>query len=341
MHPSPLLDLYRDRQLATADYRGALTASGGGDGARLLPDWPPTQVLLYDACWRAALQVEGPEARKWLNGMITANVRDLRPGHAAPSFQLDPKGHILATLDVVCLAEDRFLLITERDQLPELRERLRRFVFVSKLTIADRDDTALILRGPAWHEVWPAAPVLAAGEAAAVERAGAHGDVIASAPGGVPQVEVLAPPQAIAALWQELEPRALAAGSKVFERDRILSRVPRYGADVTDAELPQETGQLDRLDFTKGCYIGQEIVERIRARGAVRRHWTSFALPASAAPGATVVAEEKELGKLTSIARRERHGNADWLGLGYIRDPHQAPGTAVTVGDVAGQVEAV
>ncbi len=343
MRTSPLAGLYRQRQQPVAAYRGAITASAGGESAQLLPEWPPAQTLLYDACWRGGLALAGPDARRWLNGMISANLRDLRPGQVAPSFQLDPKGHILATLDVFCLAEDRFLLVTEEDQREELLARLRRFVFISKLTLTESPDSALLLRGPGWRAVWTAAPALAAGECAAVTVEGAAGVAAAAAPGGVPQVEILAPPEAVAALWQRVETQALAAGTEVFERDRILSRVPRYGVDITTAELPQESGQMDRLDFTKGCYVGQEIVERIRARGAVHRHWASFAFPAAAEPGAAVVCEGKETGKLTSIARRHRAegGNGgDWMGLGYIRDPHAVPGTPISAGGVGGQVEA-
>lgn len=347
MRNSPLVERFRQAGGTLSDYCGGLTRTDGGEGTNFFPHWPESQVLLYDSSWRAALAVTGPDARKWLNGMVTANLRDLVPGAVAPSFQLDPKGHILATLDVACLAAESFLLLSDEAQRAGLLDRLRRFVFISKLTIEDRSEAwgACTLRGPAWGAAWRRAelPALAivAGQCAPVplpeapEASGA-GLAIVSAPGNVPQVELWAPASALPGLWERLSAVATPAGTEVYERDRILSRVPRFGTDLGPGELPQETGQADRLDFTKGCYIGQEIVERIRARGAVHRHWTGFAFPAAVAPGTPVQVEGREVGQVTSVAAR----GAGWFGLGYIRDPFQGRATPVQAGAVAGLVEA-
>lgn len=338
-----MTDAFRHDGGSLADYRGSLTRSDGGEAVVLTPAWPHGQTVLYDASWRAVLAVAGPDARTWLNGMVSANVRDLTPGRHSPSFQLDPKGHILAMLDVVGLDGGAFLLLTDESERAELEARLRRYVFISKLTIEDRSEawSALRLRGPAWSAAWSGAGLpeleLEPGASAALRLEGEVGAVaLASAPGGVPQLELLAPAPALRSVWQRLQAVSVSAGSAVQERDRILSRVPRYGMDVTAAELPQETGQLDRLDFAKGCYIGQEIVERIRARGAVHRHWLAYRFPQIVPAGAAVEVEGRAVGKLTSLAARGR----DWFGLGYIREPHQTPGTAVTAGGVAGEVEA-
>ncbi len=340
---SPLAEHFRRHGGELVEYRGSLTRADGGEAAALLPDWPRGQVLLSDASWRAQLAVGGADARSWLNGMISANVRDLEPGRWAPSFQLDPKGHILATLEVACLGANSFLLLTDESQRAGLEQRLRRYIFVSKLSLEDRSErwSGLRLRGPEWAQAWRRAGLaelkLAAGELGAVRLPdGSEGLGLGAAAGGIAQLELLAPAAAMAELWERLEAVALAVGSGVVERDRILSREPRYGTDITAGELPQETGQAGWLDFTKGCYVGQEIVERIRARGAVHRHWRALALGAEAPPGAAIEAEGRAVGQLTSVARR----GPDWLGLGYLRDPHQAPGTVLAVGGVAARVEA-
>ncbi|MGN6592651.1 MAG: CAF17-like 4Fe-4S cluster assembly/insertion protein YgfZ [Terriglobales bacterium] len=334
MEESPLLELWAGKA-DVEEYRGCRLRVGQETEP---PAWPPDQVLLYDAGWRAVLTVEGPEARKWLNGMITANVRDLAPGRWAPSFQLDPKGHILAELSVACTGADAFLLLSDETQRAGLLERLRRFVFISKLTITDASAawSAVQWRGPGAGAAAVAAGVAAAelqpGEVAASP---AGGWWLAGEAGGIELGEWLAPAEAIRAAWPRLLPQARPAGSAAQERDRILSRVPRYGADITAAELPQETGQLDHLDYTKGCYIGQEIVERIRARGAVHRHWAAFQFPEAVAAGSEVQAEGKAVGKVTSVTQR----GGGWLGLGYIRDPHHQPGQTVAAGAVTGTVE--
>src|SRR6185437_7270339 len=136
MQTSPLADWFRGRGLELREYRGSLTAwQGEGELGRARPATP---TVVSDASWRAAVTISGPEARKWLNGMVSANVRDLAPGAWAASFQLDPKGHILATLDVVCTGADDFVLLTDQAQVASLLERLRRFVFISKLALADQ-----------------------------------------------------------------------------------------------------------------------------------------------------------------------------------------------------------
>jgi aminomethyltransferase len=333
MEESPLLELWGGGA-EVEEYRGCRLRKGQETEPQA---WPPDGVVLYDAGWRAVLRVEGPEARKWLNGMITANVRDLAPGRWAPSFQLDPKGHILAELSVACSGADAFLLLSDEAQRAGLLERLRRFVFISKLTITDAsaDWSAVQWRGPG-----AGAAAVAAGVAAAelgpgqVAASPAGGWWLAGEAGGTELGEWLAPAEAIRAAWPRLLEQAQAAGSAAQERDRILSRVPRYGADITAGELPQETGQLDRLDFTKGCYVGQEIVERVRARGAVHRHFTAFRFAAEAAAGSEVAVDGKAVGRLTSITRRD----GEWVGLGYIRDPHHQPGQRVGAGAVAGTV---
>lgn len=335
MHTTPLA---ASGQLVTP-YRGGQIAALSAPGLEFHP-WPAGQLLLYDASWRAILAIQGPEARKWLNGMITTNVRDLAPGQWAPGFQLDPKGHILASLELVCTAPDAFLLLTDEAQREGLEQRLRRFVFISKLTIEDRSASwaALRLRGARAAEAaaeagWcPPAP-----EPPPVRADPSGGWTLASAPAGIPQLELVAPAAAIVALWERLQALAQPAGPDAQERDRIFSRQPLYGMDIADTELPQETGQMDHLSFTKGCYIGQEIVERIRARGAVHRHWSAFRFTAPVAPGAAIEADGRAAGKITSVAPLVLEAAAsEVFALGYIRDA--APGTAVSAAGVSGAV---
>ena len=116
---------------------------------------------------------------------------------------------------------------------------------------------------------------------------------------------------------------------------RLLEATPLYGIDIRDKELPQETNQTRALHFSKGCYLGQEIVERIRSRGQVNRLFQAFTLAGEIPPaGTAITANDKPVGELTSIAEVPGHGI---LALGYIRrealDTHAAltyaGGTAV------------
>jgi folate-binding protein YgfZ len=116
--------------------------------------------------------------------------------------------------------------------------------------------------------------------------------------------------------------------------------VPRYGVDITERYLPQETNQETALNFTKGCYIGQEIVERIRARGQVHRTLAGFVLDAEVERGAKIAVAGKELGEITSVARVRppKSASEKVLALGYIRREAEKPGTQIRVGEVGGVV---
>jgi aminomethyltransferase len=109
-------------------------------------------------------------------------------------------------------------------------------------------------------------------------------------------------------------------GADALEKFRVMAGVPKYGTDIRDRDLPQETEQNHALNFTKGCYIGQEIVERIRSRGNLHRTFTGFELAAEVASGAKVTdASGKEVGEVTSSALVPLQGKEKWMGLGYIR----------------------
>jgi aminomethyltransferase len=123
-------------------------------------------------------------------------------------------------------------------------------------------------------------------------------------------------------------------GSEAVEKNRIVSGFPLYGVDIRERELPQETDQMRALNFQKGCYIGQEIVERIRSRGNVHRKFTGFVCDGAAqiVPGDKVVVAGKEVGEVTSVTSlREADGNRT-IALGYIRRESGSSGSEVTIG---------
>src|SRR5437667_3348182 len=101
---------------------------------------------------------------------------------------------------------------------------------------------------------------------------------------------------------------------------RIAAGIPRYGQDIRERDLPQETEQSRALSFTKGCYIGQEIVERIRSRGAVHRTFIGFEIEGRLpTPGAKVQVDGKDVGEITSVASLPTDGNERKVALGYCR----------------------
>jgi aminomethyltransferase len=122
------------------------------------------------------------------------------------------------------------------------------------------------------------------------------------------------------------------------EAVRIEHGRPRYGKDITIARLAAETGQTHALHFQKGCYLGQEIVERVRSRGHVNRHLVKLELDGRSVPDgeAKILADGKEVGEITSAAFSPHAGKV--RALGYVRVPHEKTGTNVEVNGVEGRI---
>jgi aminomethyltransferase len=123
---------------------------------------------------------------------------------------------------------------------------------------------------------------------------------------------------------------ATPVGTAALDLLRIASGIPRYGQDIRERDLPQETEQQRALHFTKGCYIGQEIVERIRSRGNVHRKFAGFEVqPPLPAPGTKIQADGKEIGEITSVATLPTTGGERPVALGYMRREFAVPGKEV------------
>jgi folate-binding protein YgfZ len=135
--------------------------------------------------------------------------------------------------------------------------------------------------------------------------------------------------------WQALiAAGATPVGSEALEMQRIVAGIPLYGVDIRERDLPQETEQMRALNFNKGCYVGQEIVERIRSRGNVHRKFTGFVMEGAVAiaAGAKIVADEKEVGEITSVAVLRAGSGGRTVAVGYIRREVGVPGHEVTIG---------
>jgi aminomethyltransferase len=133
--------------------------------------------------------------------------------------------------------------------------------------------------------------------------------------------EIWAPPKTVAELWEALlQAGAKPVGSEALEKFRVLIGFPKYGTDIGERDLPQETEQTHALNFTKGCYIGQEIVERIRSRGNVHRKFHGFVLQGELPQrGTKLQADGKDVGEITSVNQIPTQNGERPVALGYIR----------------------
>ncbi|HLY20802.1 MAG TPA: glycine cleavage T C-terminal barrel domain-containing protein [Bryobacteraceae bacterium] len=302
---------------------------------------PGYEALHAGASWldlsaRGRIYAAGEDRARLLHAMVTNHVLQLKPGDGCYAFFLNAQGHIQADVNLLCLA-DRFLLDTE----PETRARV--FSHLDKYIIADDvvlDDvtgplTSLALEGPRAEAVMQAAgaPAPQADYAHVMcERAIIQRAAVTGAPG----FRIFLPEGEKAAWIGRLESAgAVHATAEEARTVRLEHGRPRYGDDIFDNTLPQETQQMHAVHFTKGCYLGQEIVERIRSRGHVNRLLVKLEIDGTEPlpPGTTVMAHADSAagaGEVTSSAFSPALGKV--VALGYVRAQWAAAGTALRAG---------
>jgi folate-binding protein YgfZ len=285
---------------------------------------------LYDLSSRAKIAVTGDDRVRWMNGMVSNNVRDLATGHGVYAFLLNAQGRIQADLYVFQRGES-LLVDTEGAQREKVLQLFDRYIIADDVEIADVSDkiVALGLTGPQSREVLERAsitvPELAHQQFAEVEweYAGRRTTVTLLRSGEEVREswQVWTSPEQMSTLrgWL-ITAGARPVGTAALNLFRISRGIPQFGVDIRDRDLPQETGQTRALNFTKGCYLGQEIVERIRSRGAVHRQFTGFSIEgALPETGAKIIADEKEVGEITSTAILPLPGEEHPVALGYLR----------------------
>jgi folate-binding protein YgfZ len=295
-------------------------------------------VALVDANFRALFSFSGPDRHRYLNAVLTSNVRDLAPGQGAVGLLLTPQGHILAEIETYA-DPDRILALSHASARESTHATLEKFIIMDDVTLEDLTEATgtLLLAGPR------AAGVIA-------ELAGAdimempvfsHFQTIL---GFIPcrvirldwlghaAAQIIAQRAQLLALWEGLlgPVRALKgapAGMEAVNSLRLEAGIPWFGYDFDEKHIPHEAG-LDQshINYEKGCYTGQEIVERVRSRGSVSRRLAGiqFFGEKPPAPGTKLLFEGAEAGHVTSAGFSPRLGRP--IGLGYIRREHSNVG---------------
>jgi folate-binding protein YgfZ len=287
---------------------------------------------VFDLGYRGQIVVGSADRVRWLNGMLTNNIQSLPEGAGNYSFVLNAQGRILGDCDAYSLA-DHLLVMTDRSQIPALMAHFDHFIIMDDVALEDvsATRTALGLAGPRAPQLLAALGV-SVPEAAALPAAmpgalwllqtricGVPVQLTGGFPAASSRFELWCPNESVRMLWDVLlAAGALPCGLHATEALRVLEATPRYGVDLGERYLPQETTQTRALHFTKGCYLGQEIVERIRSRGAVHRRLAQFTLssePAALPLELTAAGDNAVGGRITSIALF----NGTRYGLGIVR----------------------
>lgn len=331
---------------ATGEYRGSTTAARFTD-----PDAEFAKLRaecgVYDLGYRAKISITGGDRVRWLNGMVTNNIRDLAAGHGVYAFLLNPQGHILG--DLYAYNRSALIVDTDRSQVDKILAAFDHYIIMDDVEVTNLSEqmTSLGITGPKVRDVmkkagieFPALQPLQVHEIQCDCECGCLKCTIVRGDSEMESYEIWLEPDFVKPLWNTLVAKgATPVGFEAVELQRIVSGIPLYGVDIRERDLPQETEQARALNFNKGCYIGQEIVERIRSRGAVHRKFSGFVAESTTIPAGTKVAvSEKEVGEITSAASVHFPNGNKTVALGYIRRELGTPGREVQIGGVGATV---
>ncbi len=302
------------------------------------------EALRNRAAWldlsaRGKIKLTGDDRARLLHAMTTNHIQQLTPGTGCYAFFLNDKGRVLADANILC-RPDYFLLDVEPETRQPLYQHLDRFIIADDVTIEDATDAVatIAVEGPQ--------------AAALLERAGApipdaeyssidwNGSVIARLNStGSPGFFIFVPVSEKAALISRLE----AAGAEPADAEaarvvRLEHGKPRYSEDISERFLAQEANQPHALHFSKGCYLGQEIVERVRSRGQIHRVLMPLVLDTNEppAPGAKLEIDTASVAEITSAAYSPALGKV--VALAYVRTEHARPHEQMTLGDIRAEV---
>jgi len=284
---------------------------------------------VYDLGWRRFLRCAGRDRVRWLNGMVTNSVSALEENAGCYAFVLNAQGRIQGDLDIYRLGQQPETLWIETDcrQIEPLTAFLRHYIIMDQVTLDVNEAwTVLGIAGPRAGDKLAAIDLPAAGllplQLRETSWRGNRAVVVATYSPRVLRYEVWVETQAVLDLWNALQDAlCVPCGVNATEQLRILEGRPTYGIDIGDRDLPQETNQMRALNFTKGCYLGQEIVERIRTRGNVHRTLSGFQLAGEPpSPRTALQVDGKSVGEITSTGciSIPSHGERV-LALGHIR----------------------
>lgn len=329
------LELPLDYGDAAGEYAAVRTAAG-----------------LMDASDVGVVEATGRDRAAFLQGMLSNDVKALMPGHGCRAAFLDVHGKI-RTLLLVWVLEDRILLVTPHGMAAKTVQDLDQFLFSEKVALRDAtgESTLLLLAGPdapalAGRVTGTAVPEAPWAHATATAQGSDVRLVRGTGETGEPEVWIVAAADAGAALWPALQRAgARPVGLTARESLRIETGIPRVGHDVDQSVLLPEIDLHDLVSYTKGCYLGQEVIVRIRDRGHVNRHLRGLQIEGRAvpSPGAAIVAAGQEVGRVTSATWSFGCGRP--LALGLIRRRYAEAGSPVTVhtptGELAAKVSAL
>jgi folate-binding protein YgfZ len=346
---TPLAGLHRRAGATMGAWFGCALPDDFGD-AREEQRFANESVALIDENYRAYFTFSGPDRVRYLNAILTNNIKDLANGQGVVSLLLNAQGRILAEIETFADGENIFcvsyLMIRQR-----LAEVLEKYIIMDDVTFSDDSEKfgTLAVEGPRAAEVVKELTGVdinslaelgyadvkvssrASKGAAAGESASENSD--AAIPCRVVRrfagAEFIVARDMLESLWDVLLRATRKHGGgpmgyTALSAQRLAQGVPWFGYDFGDKQIPHEAGlESSHISYTKGCYTGQEIVERVRSRGQVNRRRVELLFAGDGVPenGAELTVEGKAVGYVTRAARSWYPPGV--LGMGYLSKEHR------------------
>jgi folate-binding protein YgfZ len=342
---TPLLDEHKIAGATLASYHGCTLPE---TFTTFLDEYRAARetVAIFDTNWHTIVELTGPDRVRYLNAIVSNDVKTLGEGRGTLALLLNPQGHILAELEIYAL-QDKLLVLSHAAVRERTIATLDKFIIMDDVTLRDVTEQfgSFAIEGPRAGTVIAEACGLSLEgfsehAIAAVQIDGAACHLIRYSHFGLPGAEIIAPREHLGLLWKNLRAsvhtqHGAAIGMRALNSLRLEAGIPWFPDDFNDTVIPHEAAlEATHISFTKGCYTGQEIVERVRSRGQVNRRRVQLKF-STAEPPAPLTrlhaknaednsAESKELGIVTSSAFSPAANAA--IGMAYVRREHNAPG---------------
>jgi aminomethyltransferase len=281
------------------------------------------EALHQRAAWidltgRGKIRAMGEDRARLLHSMTTAHIQQLVPGAGCYAFFLTAQGRILADAHVFAMT-DYLLIDTEPETKQRVFDHLDKFIIADDVILRDftNDYATLNVEGPQAAQVLERLGAPLAHEPCSIAE-WSHSEVAHVSYTGQPGYSFFVPCEHMNECMTKLtEAGVPQADLATAETVRIENAKPRYGIDITEMSIPQETQQMYAVHPSKGCYIGQEIVERVRARGHLNKMLYPIEIAATEVPaaGAAIQADGKEVGTITSAAFSPLQGKVVAFGI--------------------------
>lgn len=292
-----------------------------------------------DLSARGKIRVTGEDRARLLHAMTTNHVEGLKPGDGCYAFFLNAQGRILGDVNILCF-EDHILLDTEPETRRKLFEHLDRYIIADDVTIEDVTDglATIAVEGP---DAASALSKIGAQLPEAAYSNAAWGDITVArlSSTGSNGYFLFVPAERKDEIVQQLQAAdALAATQEDARVVRIEHGHPRYGEEITERYLVQETGQLQAVHFSKGCYLGQEIVERVRSRAQIHRVLKKLEIDTTEPPaaGTKFKSGDADAGEIVSSAFSPALQKT--VAMAYVRVPFAEPATVLSINEAIGRV---